>query len=244
MIRVLPILFNTEMVKAVERKVNPKTATRRVIKGFIPNDAVWGYTIFTPEGCISCRGTFADGYGEKFFKLPCQPKDILYVREKWCRNTNFEEYYYAAKRKPGADAPYGLKWRPSIHMPKEAARIWLKVTDVRPERLQDITHVDIIMEGVKPEYIDAASGEKTRNDFSKLWDSTIKKSKLGIYGWKANPWVWAIEFERCEKPEPCILKGIGSAEDKRPCIGYGDAWADEPCEMCKGCRQCTGREED
>ena len=80
-----PILFNTEMVRAIlDRR---KGATRRSVKGFIPDDAVWGYTAFTPKGYISCRGTFADGYGEKFFKLPCDPGDILYVRETWHKYT-------------------------------------------------------------------------------------------------------------------------------------------------------------
>ena len=74
-----PILFNTDIVRAILD--GRKTCTRRIVKGFIPNDAVWGYTAFTPKRCISCRGTFADGYGEKFFKLPYQPGDILYVRE-------------------------------------------------------------------------------------------------------------------------------------------------------------------
>ena len=76
-----PVLFNTEMVRAILE--GRKSCTRRIVKGFIPNDAKWGYTAFTPKGCISCRGTFADGYGEKFFKLPCEPSDILYVRETW-----------------------------------------------------------------------------------------------------------------------------------------------------------------
>lgn len=269
MSRVLPILFNTEMVKAIVRQMNPKTATRRIVRGFIPNDAIWGYTIFTPKGCISCRGTFADGYGEKFFKLPYQIEDILYVRETWkCWRAHRYEATADIMYKAGGEGIrllfangstdladrndydsfiskwFGQMWHPSIHMPKEAARIWLKVTDVRVERLQDITHIDIIMEGFVPEYLDAHSGEKTRNDFARLWDSTIDKTKRDLYGWKANPWVWVIEFERCEKPEPCILKGMEPAEDKRPCIGCGDAWADEPCEMCKGCRQCTGSDED
>ena len=76
-----PILFNTEMVRAILD--GRKGATRRIVKGFIPDDAVWGYTAFTHKGYISCRGTFADGDGEKFFKLPCEPGDILYVRETW-----------------------------------------------------------------------------------------------------------------------------------------------------------------
>lgn len=74
-----PILFNTEMVRA--NLDGRKSCTRRLVKGFVPDDAIWGYTAFTPKGYISCRGTFADGYGEKFFKLLYQTGDILYVRE-------------------------------------------------------------------------------------------------------------------------------------------------------------------
>ena len=99
-----PILFNTEMVRAILD--GRKTCTRRIVKGFIPDDAIWGYTVFTPKGYISCRGTFPVGYGEKFFKLPYQKGDILYVRETWCRYGKLddfdhviegtEEYYYLA----------------------------------------------------------------------------------------------------------------------------------------------------
>lgn len=205
--RELPVLFNTEMVRAVMRPDNPKTATRRAIKGFTPGDAVWGYTAFTPEGCISCRGTFADGYGEKFYKLPCRTGDILYVRETWstscsgCECCECPASCSAPRYRYRADCPDTEdKWKPSIHMPKEAARIWLKVTEVRVERLQDITHVDIIKEGIEPECLNARSGEKTRDDFRRLWDSTVDKTKTGLYGWDANPWVWAIEFERCQDP--------------------------------------------
>ena len=105
--------------------------------------------------------------------------------------------------KNGDSVFLNVKWRPSIHMPKEAARIWLKVKDVRVERLQDITE-----EQAKTWY-DEGAGEKDVIyqiggrvcDFAKIWNSTIKKSDLDSYGWDANPWVWAIEFERCEKPE-------------------------------------------
>ena len=201
-----PILFNTEMVRAILD--GRKDATRRIVKGFIPDDAVWGYTAFTPKGYISCRGTFADGYGEKFFKLPCESGDILYVRETWCGLPVNEAghmrghtiYYYKAD---GELRPKGWRgtWHPSIHMPKEAARIWLKVTDVRVERLQEITSEQICREGVEVEYPHVLNGEEKRYAFSRLWDSTIKKSDLDRYGWNASPWVWVIEFERCEKPE-------------------------------------------
>ena len=191
-----PILFNTEMVRAILD--GRKDATRRIVKGFIPDDAVWGYTAFTPKGYISCRGTFADGYGEKFFKLPCEPGDILYVRETWKRAPNGYYYYEDWQRDDIADI---TKWKPSIHMPKEAARIWLRVTDVRVERLQEITSEQISREGVEVEYPHVLNGEEKRYAFSTLWNSTVKKSDINYYGWNANPWVWVIEFEQCEKPK-------------------------------------------
>ena len=77
----------------------------------------------------------------------------------------------------------------------------LKVTDVRVERLQEITSEQIGREGVEVEYPHVLNGEEKRYAFSTLWNSTVKKSDLDRYGWNANPWVWVIEFERCEKPE-------------------------------------------
>lgn len=236
-----PILFNTEMVRAILD--GRKDATRRIVKGFIPDDAVWGYTAFTPKGYISCRGTFADGYGEKFFKLPCEPGDILYVRETfaWCpcwdcgldiepgrcsnatakiyKEGEYGCYMYRASCEDN-EYPSADTWHPSIHMPKEAARIWLKVKDVRVERLQEMKPVDVIKEGAYPDCWDCLNtyGEsglqccygtkeqcsqcdEVMMEWEKLWTSTIKKSDLDRYGWDANPWVWVIEFERCEKPE-------------------------------------------
>ena len=216
-----PILFNTEMVRAILD--GRKTCTRRIAKGFIPDDALWGYTAFTPKGYISCRGLYADGYGEKFYKLPYQPEDILYVRETWHRYTKRvgkgegchleERYGYKASIANSEDAEE--PWKSSIHMPKEAARIWLKVTDVRVERLQSITVEGAIKEGAEGEnchHTNAGAFGCTdcmntgwivppQIEFMQIWDSTIKKSDLDRYGWDANPWVWVIEFERCEKPE-------------------------------------------
>lgn len=209
--RVLPILFNTEMVRAILE--GRKGATRRSVKGYIPDDAVWGYTAFTPKGYISCRGTFADGYGEKFFKLPCEPGDILYVRETWKKAPNGYFYYEDWQKDDIADV---TKWKPSIHMPKEAARIWLKVTDVRVERLQDITEEQACMEGTDPwdeacyenngwhptlSDPDSGGDPNMIDGFHKLWNSTIKKSDLDSYGWEANPYVFVIEFIRIDKPE-------------------------------------------
>lgn len=202
-----PILFNTKMVRAILD--GRKDATRRIVKGFIPDDAVWGYTAFTPKGYISCRGTFADGYGEKFFKLPCESGDILYVRETWKKAPNGYYYYEDWQRNDIADV---TKWKPSIHMPKEAARIWLKVADVRVERSQEITDEQAKREGIQYDECPTGFTWKQETDMHNcyttpigamqaLWDSTIKKSDLDRYGWNANPWVWVIEFERCEKPE-------------------------------------------
>ena len=218
-----PILFNTEMVRAILD--GRKTCTRRIVKDGIPDDAMWGYTAFTPKGYISCRGIYADGYGEGFYKLPYKPGDILYIRETWGYPISLnsdKQYVFRADK----IAESGFKndshiWHPSIHMPKKAARIWLKVTNVRVERLQEITETQTEEEGFlftppclhrtgenycdidgpcgsKIKYCDMSAGEL----FGKvLWDSTIKKSDLDRYGWDANPWVWVIEFERCEPPE-------------------------------------------
>lgn len=212
MSRVLPILFNTDMIRAILDDL--KGATRRAVKGFIPDDAIWGYTAFTPKGYISCRGTFADGYGEKFFKLPCEPGDILYVRETWhkytkrvgkgegCHLAEFYGYKASVANSEDANEP----WKPSIHMPKEAARIWLKVKDVRVERLQEITVKGIEKEGVylKKPY----TAYEMQRVFKALWDSMIKKSDIDRYGWDASPWVWVIEFGLCDKPsEPYQQNG-------------------------------------
>lgn len=196
---VKPILFNTEMVRAILD--GRKTCTRRIVKGFIPNDAVWGYTAFTPKGYISCRGTFADGYGEKFFKLPYQPGDILYVRETWSEWT--DGYLYKAWNSPFPQAGQSsvMRWHPSIHMPKEAARIWLKVTDVRAERLWEISADGIRNEGLSSAAVHCGDMEIALKEWEKLWNSTIPKKDIDCNGWQANPWVWVIEFERCEKPE-------------------------------------------
>lgn len=93
-------------------------------------------------------------------------------------------------------------WHPSIHMPKEAARIFLKVTDVRVERLQMMNGKDVLKEGVDNGSSNPTMGYRfdvmQRMAFKDLWNSTIKTADLDKYGGDANPWVWVIEFERVE----------------------------------------------
>lgn len=187
-----PILFNTEMVRAILD--GRKSCTRRIIKPqweecphckYVHKEYIYG-KLAENVYCAKC------GYPllpER--RAPYQPGDILYVRETWKKAPNGYYYYEDWQRNDIADV---TKWKPSIHMPKEAARIWLKVTDVRVERLQDMTDDDAEAEGCF-DYTSTALG------FFDVWDSTIKKSNLNCYGWNANPWVWVIEFERCEKPE-------------------------------------------
>ena len=123
-------------------------------------------------------------------------------------------YVFKASDIRYVDPSNGLLWRPSIHMPREAARIFLRVTDVNVERLQSITELDILeKEGVtvdfpqpKPSYMSLAYTETrlkpaVRKKFADLWNSTIKTADRALYGWDANPWVWVITFERCEPPE-------------------------------------------
>lgn len=208
-----PILFNTEMVRAILD--GRKTCTRRVVKPqweecphckYVHNEYIYD-KLTENVYCARC------GYPmEPERRSPYQLGDILYVRETWCGLSVNEAghfrghpiYYYRAD---GDLRPEGWRgaWHPSIHMPKEAARIWLKVTDVRVERLQDITENGIKNEGIRLKQKDCVSKFDYISElyllFSRLWDSTIKKSDLDRYGWNANPWVWAIEFERCEKPE-------------------------------------------
>nr|DAP42622.1 MAG TPA: ASCH domain protein [Caudoviricetes sp.] len=201
-----PILFNTEMVRAILD--GRKTCTRRAVKTR-RKDACGFYVTKRPDG--SFTGVYEYDEDERMFEnqlIQYKPGDILYVRETWCGLPVNEAghfrghpiYYYKAD---GDLRPEGWRgaWRPSIHMPKKAARIWLKVTDVRVERLQDIDGKGCLKEGIEEEPLKYVGDEFVKGMFHDLWDSTIKKSDLDRYGWDANPYVWVIEFERCEKPE-------------------------------------------
>lgn len=185
---VKPILFNTEMVRAILD--GRKIVTRRVVKCTHRNAA--GFNVVkNRDGAIIGILEYDDE--ERSFDnytVPIyRPGDILYVRETWTRMMN-GDYWYKADGKDETDIGLKIKWRPSIHMPREAARIFLRVTNVRVEQLWDITEEDVRREGLE-----------NPGDFIRSWDSTIKPADRDRYGWAANPWVFVIEFERCEKPE-------------------------------------------
>ena len=197
-----PILFNTEMVRAILD--GRKTVTRRVIH--IPN---YGYFMTEPPRVVSRY----------------QTGDILYVRETWTilpvtPGDNFRPsgvYYYKADGDMRPDRYRDNGWHPSIHMPKEAARIFLRVQDVHVERVQEMSEIDADKEGIRsywqtphdngPPFIGCAKGIGNdlcftrREAFGQLWDSTVKPSDRALYGWDANPWVWVIDFERISRDE-------------------------------------------
>ncbi len=232
--RVLPILFNTDMVQAILD--GRKTVTRRLVRYKYSNTELkmrtdkYGTRLIEIQKDIEgeTHGRNPDGgtwhkllpYIDK--KPPYKKGNILYVRETWafsiciiCMNEgacniNPVEYDDGDSISEGCFlyraecAPATHIWKPSIHMPKQAARIWLKVTDVRVERLQDMNTGDFLAEGVviRPEAFNDPENAywQARRKFVHIWDATVKKAEKDRYGWDANPWVWVIEFERCKKP--------------------------------------------
>ncbi len=191
-----PILFNAEMVRAILD--GRKTCTRRLVK-FLPGEnSQW--TGYIKDGLM-----LYNGRNEPCIrKAPYQLGDILYVRETWMDYSGLTMYKADCDKYKLESLNFaGFGWHPSIHMPKEAARIWLKVVDVRVERLQEITAESALAEGTD-KYIHL-NGKFDENailtSFMGIWNSIIKNSDLDRYGWNANPWVWVIEFEQCEKPK-------------------------------------------
>ncbi|WP_409969591.1 hypothetical protein RFF05_06675 [Bengtsoniella intestinalis] len=205
-----PILFNTDMVEAILD--GRKTVTRRQLKCMV-------HSVHAVTGdCIK-------HYLERAGKMPYQVGDGLYVRETWQFIPCIDCAMSACQNKPVVHedaetvgegcfvfkASYPetktMHWRPSIHMPEEAARIFLKVTAVRVERLQSISRQQCHAEGIvgfegmtgEPKYMEQIRGRAAQTVFSELWESTIKKQDRPAYGWDANPWVWVIEFERLKE---------------------------------------------
>ena len=223
-----PILFNTEKVRAILS--GRQTQTRRIVKP--PPPAGKKPMVDTYYGMYG----YGIGADEKW--TPCAIGDVLWVRETWKSATGdpagggyalFDTYVYKADGKAKDDYPVDElmvedRWHPSIHMPREAARIFLRVKDVRTERLQDISEDDVCCEGAEeiilscqhmdwgetpPEpcfntrpCADCIINYSYPELFGKMvWNPTIQPKDLPIYGWDANPWVWVINFEKIDRPE-------------------------------------------
>ena len=208
-----PILFSTPMVQAILE--GRKTQTRRVVKVPIkPMEEVMCTTETNPNdpefsGFYLVKNSFTIHTKSKYAQELChlgQVNDVLWVRETWQNSANNVYYHYKADfTEPGKG------WKPSIFMPKDAARIWLKITAIRVERLNQILDEDAIKEGIEeveskliPHYRNYGKQLIAEdynffcsavNSFRSLWESIN-----GDGSWKQNPWVWVIEFERIEKP--------------------------------------------
>lgn len=205
-----PILFNTEMVRAILEGL--KTVTRRVVKPQPPNaHDILDFDEEDNSFDFLC-GMIADNCFIDFAytaKAPYRPGDILYVRETWCKTDCFglqDGYVYKANDNSILEQTGFIpKWRPSIHMPREAARIFLRVESVRVERLQNITDEQAKKEGAEG-WLVASTRDWDKNpdyilSFRYIWNHTVKKAYRDLYGWDANPWVWVIEFERISREE-------------------------------------------
>jgi hypothetical protein len=181
------ILFNTEMVRAVLE--GRKTQTRGLIDVDISNNFDCD-----PDGTVIAYMNPQTGDMYNPLEIATwQPGDILYIRETFSVDKK-RDYVYRTNYGSTEDdsfPPLMFKWHPSIHMPKEAARIFLKVTDVRVEMLQEMRYSDFIAEGMPYEQYEKIIQEK----FKILWNKLYEKKG---YGWGTNPWVWVIEFERIE----------------------------------------------
>lgn len=206
-----PILFNTEMVRAILE--GRKSVTRRLIlpsqmNGIAPDKC----PNHTPEEFVREKPFLFKPYCkmtdeilvETVFRSRYQKGDILYVRETWRMDDKYGYVYYATDlHKFGEEFVRQFKWKPSIHMPREATRLWLQVTDVTARRIRDITEEEAKQEGATDnrglnhspddEY---NSVHTAREHFARIWNATIPKEDLDRYGFEANPWVWVISFKK------------------------------------------------
>lgn len=213
-----PILFSTPMVQALLE--DRKWQTRRVIKfpSYIKEDMDEGhFRLLEEDGSYSYGWSIQELVSYGYLKRPYRRGDILWVRETWalqeCEKCQVGipslggeckcDYVYRAnygKTEDDTFPPSMFRWRPSIYMPREAARLFLRVKDVRVEGVQDITHAGVLAEGIPqcPGWkYELSECDCTVWSFAELWDSL--NAKRG-YGWDKNPWVWVYSFERVDKP--------------------------------------------
>lgn len=185
-----PILFSAPMVRAILD--GRKTQTRRVVKKAIPDESF----INAPYNGFAFVGQFNGGTYTVPFLCPYgQPGDRLWVRETWQTYKEFDRVRpndisnQSEIQYPATYDGWDSRKRPSIHMPRWASRITLEITNVRVERLQDITDADALAEGV--DQTNTSIGGYATERFKRLWQSIN-----GQGSWAANPWVWVIEFKR------------------------------------------------
>jgi hypothetical protein len=198
-----PILFSAPMVRAIlDRR---KTMTRRAVKPREPRGTSWQMT-YLGDGRVWPH-VYARPTLTRLEPAPCpygQPGDRLWVRETWAPRedvdprTDLEKArHYTRYRADGGDLADEWhcyrRWRSSIHMPRWASRLTLEVTDVRVERLQDISEADARAEGVDPMIVLPGDQVSYVAAFGDLWAGIN-----GAESWDANPWVWVVGFKRIE----------------------------------------------
>ena len=208
-----PILFNTEMVKAIldgrttqtRRLIKPQPQSRLAYCYAGTDSGTWGYPTATAHEFWGADFELPRGMSESEkqhrWKPPCEADDILWVRETWNglklgpRGKKETTYWYRADEDENNLNPDDW-WRPSIHMPREAARLFLQVTTVRMQRLQEITSGEAVAEGIKSKLRSPSEAADALIAFEEVWNRTLKPADLPRYGWSANPWVWVIGFVR------------------------------------------------
>lgn len=186
------LIFKAPLVRAILE--GRKTQTRRIVKPAPETDQRL-QPITTESGLVYARSMEKIDYPNlrriRWQSPVGQPGDRIYVRETFNhfeRNENFKEGCECFYRADG-DCVDLQPWRPAIHMPKAFARIWLEVTSVRVERLQEISPDDCIAEGAWPvEQRELGRGHEAVSAFRELWESTGGD-------WAANPWVWVVDFK-------------------------------------------------
>lgn len=203
-----PILFSTPMVQAILE--GRKTMTRRICEYPISENETHGWSITETGAEYSIKGKLSRPIC-RYGKIGT----ILWVRETFANSLNKGEFCY----KSDTDNPIYLdknwKWKPSLFMPKSACRIFLKITDIRVERLQDISEDDATKEGIElinhncfKNYMQSkewAYNNQNQNGFEMVEDpigsfASLWSSINGEQSWNDNPWVWVISFEKIDKP--------------------------------------------
>ncbi|PHJ65032.1 hypothetical protein VF04_04415 [Nostoc linckia z7] len=222
-----PLLFNGDMVCAILQ--GSKSETRRLrsldyINKAPDNFFLEALILEKPKKDLVTVAKFKNLTTGELVDIPCpygQPGDLLWVRETWRQAPSDDAVCFAYK----ADMSYKCSpsvpeleklvavngaWKPSIHMPKQAARIWLEILNIRVEKLWDINQISATREGVEKVFRDASYNQparelykdyhsgafvytRPRTSFQSLWESVN-----GANSWAIDPWIWVVEFKKCD----------------------------------------------